>query len=117
MPDEPTLPTLSGWLSEWLGFQLPSIPMPQTIKNLDKAVGKILLAAGENAEARIKANTGKAKARGKIAVEGMYRTEEEKRKLGNRAATVAIAVDELNSTSDQKEQVDAKAEIDDDWLN
>jgi hypothetical protein len=58
------LPTLSDWIANWLGFQLPAIPMPQTIRNLDKAVGKILLAAGENAEARIRSNTGKAKAKG-----------------------------------------------------
>ncbi|QQO31205.1 hypothetical protein JJC00_21400 [Bradyrhizobium diazoefficiens] len=67
------LPTLSDWLANWLGFQLPSIPMPQTIKNLDKAVGRILLASGENVEARIKSNTGAVKAAGKISVEGMYR--------------------------------------------
>lgn len=121
MPDDlslPTgknsLPTMGDWIASWLGFQLPSIPMPQTVKNLDKAVGKILLAAGENAEARIKANTGKAKAKGKIEVDGMYRTAEEKRKLENRAATVRIAVDEMN---DKPKSEDAGQEIDDDWLN
>ncbi|MDI3559547.1 DUF2806 domain-containing protein [Bradyrhizobium sp. Arg816] len=81
---------------------------------MDKAVGKILLAAGENAEARIKANTGKQRAKGKIDVEGLYRTEEERRKLENRAATVRVAVDEL---SEKPSREDAKEEIDDDWLN
>jgi hypothetical protein len=113
-PGDNPLPTMSDWIANWLGFQLPAIPMPQTVKNLDKAVGKILLAAGENAEARIKSNTGKAKAKGKIEVEGMYRTDEEKRKLENRAATVRIAVDEVN---DKPQQQDAAQEIDDDWLN
>jgi len=108
------LPTLGDYLANWLGFQLPSVPLPQTVKNLDRAVGKILLAAGENAEARIKANTGKQKAKGKIEVEGMYRTEEERRKLENRAATVKVAVDELN---ERQAQTDATQEIDDDWLN
>ena len=108
------LPTLSDWIANWLGFQLPAIPMPQTVKNLDKAVGKILLAVGENAEARIKSNTGKAKAKGKIEIEGMYKTEEEKRKLENRAATVKVAVDEINEKPSQQ---DATQEIDDDWLN
>jgi uncharacterized protein DUF2806 len=112
MPD--SLPTIRDWLSNWLGFQLPSLPMPQAMKNLDKAVGKILLAAGENAVERIKSNTGKVKAAGKISVEGMYRTEEEKRKLENRAATVKVAVDELNEKPPEQ---DAAAEIDDDWLN
>ncbi|WP_210316036.1 DUF2806 domain-containing protein [Bradyrhizobium sp. cir1] len=109
------LPTLGDWLANWLGFQLPSIPMPQTAKNLDKAVGKILLAAGENVEARIKANTGKQEAKGEIEIEGMYRTEEDRRKIENRAATVKVAVDELNANPNQK--ADAAQEIDDDWLN
>lgn len=108
------LPSFRDWLSGWLGFQVPSVPMPQTLQNLDKAVGKVLLASGENAEARIKANTGQKKAAGKIAIEGLYRTEEEKRKLENRAATVQIAVDEMNETPSTS---DAKQEIDDDWLN
>lgn len=108
------LPTLSDWLANWLGFKLPAIPMPQTVKNLDKAVGKILLAAGENAETRIKSNTGKVRASGKIEIAGMYRTGEEKRKIENRAASVKVAIDELN---DGKPTIDAEAEIDDDWLN
>ncbi|MCK1391621.1 DUF2806 domain-containing protein [Bradyrhizobium sp. 1] len=108
------LPTLSEAIANWLGFQLPSIPMPQTVKNVDKAVGQVLLAAGENAAARIKANTGKQKAKGKIEIEGMYRTEEEKRKLENRAASVKGAIDELNEKPSQQ---DATQEIDDDWLN
>ena len=108
------LPSMSDWIANWLGFQLPSIPMPQTVRNFDKAVGKILLAAGDNAEARIKANTGKAKAKGRIEIDGLYRTDEEKRKLENRAATVKIAVDEMN---DKPGQQDARDEIDDDWLN
>jgi hypothetical protein len=88
--------------------------MPQTVKNLDKAVGKILLAAGENAEARIKANTGKQKAAGRLAIDGMYRTAEDKRKLENRAATIKVAVDEMNQNSSE---ADARGDIDDDWLN
>jgi hypothetical protein len=108
------LPTMSDWIANWLGFQLPSIPMPQTVKNFDKAVGRILLAAGENAEERIKANTGKAKVKGQIEIDGMDRTDEEKRKLENRAATVKVAVDEMNEKPTQQ---DAQREIDDDWLN
>src|SRR5258705_4572132 len=44
----------------------------------------------------------------------MYKTEEEKRKLENRAATVKVAVDEINEKPSQQ---DATQEIDDDWLN
>jgi hypothetical protein len=95
MSDDSELPTLSEAISNWLGIQLPTIAMPQTLKNLDKAIGKIALAAGENVEARIKANTGKAKAQGKIDVTGMYRNEEEKRKVENRADTTRIAIEDL----------------------
>lgn len=38
-----TVPTLSEWIGQTLGFQLPALPaMPQTLKNLDK-VGAALL--------------------------------------------------------------------------
>ena len=114
---ENPLPSVRDWIASWLGFQLPNIPMPQIVKNFDKAIGKILLAAGENAEARIKVNTGKAKAKGKIAIEGLYRTEEEKRKIENRASIVKVAVDEMNNSTADKIATDAKSEIDDDWLN
>lgn len=113
MADEP-LPSLGEIVSQWLGFQLPSISLPQTLKNLDKAVGKLLLASSENAEARIKANTGKVKVKGKIAVEGLYRTEEEKRKVENRADVVAVAIEDMNAAGETE---DAKSDIDDDWLN
>jgi Protein of unknown function (DUF2806) len=114
MPNDNDLPSISNYISNWLGFQLPAISLPQTVKNFDKAIGNILLAVGENMEARIKGNTAKAKAKGKIAVDGLYRTEEEKRKIENRAAAVQIAVDDLNS---QQQFTDAQSEIDDDWLN
>jgi hypothetical protein len=115
MSEEGDLPTLSDIISNWVGFKLPTIiPLPQTRRNFDKAVGKILLAAGENAEARIKSSTGQVKAKGKIAIEGLYRTEEEKRKIGNRAEVVRVTVNELNSDS---KTTDAQGEINEDWLN
>jgi hypothetical protein len=114
MSDDSKLPTLGEAISSWLGIQLPTIAMPQTLRNLDKAVSKIALAAGENIEARIKANTGKTKARGKIDVTGMFRNDEEKRKLENRAETTKIAIEDLRKNPGEK---DAQAEIEDDWLN
>jgi len=108
------LPTIGQLISNWLGVQLPTVPMPQTLKNFDKAVSKILLAAGENAEARIKSNTAKTKAQGKINVEGMYRTEEDRRKIENRAKATQFALEDLSANPGQN---DAQAEIDDDWLN
>jgi hypothetical protein len=113
-PNEESLPTIGQAISNWLGIQLPAIPMPQTLKNFDKAVGKILLAVGENVETRIKSNTAKAEIKGKLNVEGMYRTEEEKRKIENRAETTKAALEEIKSNPGQE---DAKDEIEDDWLN
>jgi hypothetical protein len=114
MPDGDELPTIGQAISNWLGVQLPAVPMPQTLKNFDKAVSKILLAAGENIETRIKGNTEKAKIKGKLDVEGMYRTEEEKRKIENRAEAMKAALEEISSNPGQ---TDAQTEIEDDWLN
>jgi Protein of unknown function (DUF2806) len=112
MAEGDQLPTISEAISNWLGVQIPGLP--QTLKNTDKAVGKLILALGENLEARMRSNTGKVKAQGKIDVEGMYRTEEEKRKLENRAAVTQAALEEMEADT---QKVDAKSEIEDDWLN
>jgi hypothetical protein len=112
--NESTVPTFSNWLAHLLGFQLPAIPLPQTAKNLDKAVGSIFLAAGDNVIARIKANSERVIAGGKIRVDGMYRTEDERRKLQNRADVTALAIREFSTSSSFE---DAQTEIDEDWLN
>jgi hypothetical protein len=114
MPGDDELPTLGQAISNWLGIQLPSVTLPQTIRNVDKAIGKLILAVGENFESRIKANTAKAKAKGKINVDGLFRTEEERRKLENRAATTKAALEEMEANPST---ADAPSEIDDDWLN
>jgi Protein of unknown function (DUF2806) len=116
MSDTDGLPTIGDLISNWLGVKLPAIAIPlrQTRKNFDKALSKIVLAAGENVEARIKSNTAKTKARGKIDVDGMYRTEDERRKIENRAAATQAAIEDLRQSPPQD---DAQAEIDDDWLN
>ena len=112
MPDD--LPTIGEIISNWLGVKLPAIPMKQTLKNFDKALSKIVLATGENFETRIKRNTAKTKAQGKIDVEGMYRNADEKRKLENRAGATKAALEDLRQSPPQD---DAQSEIDDDWLN
>jgi hypothetical protein len=114
MPEGDELPTIGELVSNWLGVQLPALPMRQTAKNLDKALSKIVLALGENLEARIKSNTTKTKAHGKINVEGMYRTADEKRKLENRAAATQAALEDLRRSPPRD---DAQSEIEDDWLN
>ena len=115
MSDE-ELPTIGEAISEWLGIQLPGLPIPlkQTMKNIDKAISKVVLAGGENIEARIKASTAKAKARSKIDIEGIFRTEEEKRKFENRAAAMKVALEDIQ---EKPKTTDAPSEIEDDWLN
>lgn len=114
MADGDKLPTISEAISNWLGVQLPSLHAPQTLKNLDKAISKVVLASGENIAERIKDNTSKVKARGEIAVEGMYRTADDERKGRNRAATTKAAMKDLEREPPSE---DAKEEISDDWLN
>jgi hypothetical protein len=108
------LPTIGEAISNWLGVQLPAVHLPQTIKNIDKAIGKIVLAGGENLEAHIKANTSKTKAIGKLNVDGLFRTEEEKRKLENRAAAMKAALEDIETNP---AAIDSPSEIEDDWLN
>jgi hypothetical protein len=108
------LPTIGELISNWLGVRLPTVTLPQTLKNVDKAIAKIILAGGQNLEARIKGNTARSRVTSKINVEGLFRTEEEKRKLENRAAATKAALEDMDANPTT---VDASAEIDDDWLN
>ena len=114
MPDNVELPTIGQLISNWLGVQLPAVAMPQTLKNIDKAIGKIILAGGENFEARIKGNTAQERAKNKINLDGLFRTEEQRRKFENRAAATKAALEDVVATPTT---ADAQAEIDDDWLN
>lgn len=104
-------------ISGWLGIKLPSIPMPQTLKNLDKAVSTLVVAVGLNFEERVNVNTSKVVAKGKIDVEGLYRNAEEKRKIENKAEIVKIALEDLGSKHANDDKDDATKEIEDDWLN
>lgn len=113
--DKPKLPTIHEWLSEWAGVQLPGLPsMPQTLKNLDKAIGSVVLALGDNVKARVAANTGKVDAGGKIDVDDLVRNAEERRKLENRAAIAQIAVEDISTNPGKS---DAPSEVETDWLN
>ncbi|EKS38748.1 DUF2806 domain-containing protein [Afipia clevelandensis] len=112
--DSENLPTIRGWLESWLGFQLPTIPMPNTLKNLDKAISTIVLATAANAKVRIDGSTGKIKAANQITVDDMFRTAEEKRKFENRSAATKAAIEDLRN---EPPQTDAADQIEEDWLN
>jgi hypothetical protein len=109
-----TLPTFKEWVESYLGFQLPSVPLPHTLKNADKAVAKVVLALGENVEARIRGGTKLVRTKSKITVDQLFRTADEKRKFENRAAATRVALDEIKQAPGT---VDATADIEDDWLN
>jgi Protein of unknown function (DUF2806) len=113
MPDD-QLPTIGQLVSNWLGVQLPAIPLPQTLRNIDKAIGKVILAAGANLEARIKGSTEQVKAKTEINIDELFRTDEEKRKFQNRTAATKAALEDIDS---HRNEPDAQAEIEDDWLN
>jgi hypothetical protein len=121
--DDDKLPTIWEALSQWLGVQLPTVQIPllQTRKNVDKALSRIVLALGRNAEARVDRNTAgvegateKSRAIGATEVDRMLRTEEDRRKLENRACTVMVALEDLETNPPD---ADATCEIDEDWLN
>jgi hypothetical protein len=62
MPDDPlpvTFPTFGDWMASKLGFQLPVIHLPQTAKNLDKAIGRIIWATGADIASRIERSTSR----------------------------------------------------------
>jgi len=108
------LPTLKGWIENLLGFHLPSIPLPQTLKNTDKALGVIVTSLGNNVAERIGNNTKMLKLRGKEDRNSFAQTSEEVRKLKNRADIFKMAVDNLEQHPGSH---DAPGEIEDDWLN
>jgi hypothetical protein len=115
MSEEPeNLPSVRDWLQQWLGFQLPSIPLPQTLKNLDKAIATVVLATANNAKVRIDGSTNKVKAANKLVIEDMFQTASEKRKFENRAGTTRAAIDDLKH---QPPEEDATGEVEEDWLN
>lgn len=127
-------PSLVEWFENFLPFRLPRIPLPQTAKNLDKAVARIVDAGGENAVTRIAGSTQKQAAIGRGTADFIQRgyelassknSYEDERALNyflsqakieqeNRESIFKVAAEDLASTPPQR---DAESEISDDWLN
>jgi hypothetical protein len=56
MAENDEVPTLKEAIEQWLGVQLPAIPLPQTVRNLDKAIAKVVslrVKISKNESARI----------------------------------------------------------------
>lgn len=142
MPDDPVpvnLPTFKDWISSWLGFQLPAIHLPQTAKNLDKALGRLIEAGGANIASRWERDTSNRDARKNaeahiIGTSGNYVAGQINNqsslsdraltfsfgdtvlKQANRETIAKLAIEDLRSKS-TGDSSDAAAELDDDWLN
>lgn len=131
-------PSLGEYIERWLPFKLPSIPFPQTRKNFDKAVSKLVLLAPEALTGwhRRRAKIMDAKADAQIefinkgAEEAIARIEAGDKGLADRA--VASAFGKQLQAQHNRERIakfaaaeieadpgssEASAEIDDDWLN
>lgn len=113
--DKPPLPSIREALSEWLGVRLPGLPpMPQTLKNLDKAVSAVVLSVGQNLTARVDANTGKVTAVAEVSQRAITQNTEDSRKVENRTEIGRLALEEIATNPGPS---DALSEIEDDWLN
>jgi Protein of unknown function (DUF2806) len=138
-PVPTNLPTLSEKIWGWFGLQVPSIPLPQTVKNLDKALGRLIAVGGENLASRMEHDTSRRQARAEaeadiIDVSGGYLgsqitdqgpfTEralefafgDSVLKQSNREKIARLAIEDF-TTKSAGQTADAAAEIDEDWLN
>ncbi|WP_166141181.1 DUF2806 domain-containing protein [Methylosinus sp. RM1] len=135
----PALPTLSDKLSTLLGFQIPTIPLPQTARNLDKAVSRLLLAGSDNLTGRFERGTlirqAKTSADLRLIEEASKRLPnrlETNSNLAERALEFSLSESILRQTNREEiarlaitdlhekcpnQTTDAPTEIDDDWLN
>lgn len=113
------LPSLTDWLSNRLGFKIPGLG-PQSIKNLDKAIGRLILAGSDILEEKIRHWEKKNEIRHEFELEHIIKSEQERLYLRNKLAILKHATDQLESEREQKnsnQEDNSAAEIEDDWLN
>jgi hypothetical protein len=141
-------PGFLEWLAGKLGvpFALPKLALPQTIKNGDKAFGRLLAAGLDNASGRIERNTAirevkteadltiirsaaaefaaQLKTDPALAERALdYTFKDSILKQSSRERVGRLALEHLNAqatmgaSSTKTAGPDASAEIDDDWLN
>ena len=134
------LPNAHDWLSNILGINLPHLPpLPQTIKNFDKAIARLVLATGEDLSSRLEQKVAIRKAKstaeqaaikatskgyvGQIQEGGdefdraaQYTYGESILSQRNRENVLRLAYDKL-ATEETKKTGDSQEAISDDWLN
>lgn len=107
-------PTITELIESFFGITLPKIPLPQTLKNADKALSVLVLALGKNITERLSNSTKMIQVKGKLARIELENRSEADRKADNRVNVGRIAMEVL---SDQSNDHDAPSEIESDWLN
>ena len=131
-------PSLLDYLEEFLPFRIPRIPLPQTAKNLDKAVAKLIEGKSlrQAHQMRIDCSEDRARSRARIQLIDTGAEAAVKRILGGdtllEQRAIAAAIGDAIEQQEIKERVlemaarqlerdppleDAQSEIDDDWLN
>lgn len=134
----PEKPSFVEWLESFLPFTLPRIALPQTAKNLDKALARVVDAGGDYYASSIDQTRRLQDARTGASIDLIKRgTREVAKRLAagdealadrsieaaigeqvrsqrNREAIVGEAIKELEH---DPPTTDAPGEIDDDWLN
>jgi hypothetical protein len=126
--------SLSDWLTKWLPFTLPHIPLVQTANNLDKAAASIVAAAGNNIVARVRASTTRVDAKSdaeKALIEfGKDQLSHAPQDIADRAMQYALG-DAISKQLNRENifrlagekiaadppETDASSQIDDDWLS
>ncbi len=128
------LPTLSEKLSAWFGCQIHLPPLPQTVKNLDKAIGRLVDCGSSFLERNATLRRAKTKldeqlidaagkrasqeiiAGGPIAERALdYTLRESILRQTNRETIARLAIQHVVQKSEQN-PADATAEIEDDCL-
>ncbi|WP_426440667.1 DUF2806 domain-containing protein [Bradyrhizobium genosp. P] len=148
LPVPEAKPSLLDWLAVKLGlpFALPKLALPQTMKNADKAFGRLIAAGVDNVSGRIERDTAIREAKteaeltvikaaaGQLAAQSKtdpslteraleYTFGETVLKQKNREQVGRLALEHLNAAVQSEAGhagqagTDATAEIDDDWLN
>ncbi|MBN8534647.1 MAG: DUF2806 domain-containing protein [Rhizobiales bacterium] len=133
--DSEKLPSLGQLIEAKLGFKLPTLALPQTAKNLDRAVARLVLAGSDNLAARIDRNTASLNARsqadakliegaGDVARSALDSIEDRAEKFAtadailkqeNRESIVRGAIEQLSMLGE--EATESASEISQDWLN
>lgn len=135
----PDLPSASDALSNWLGFKLPAIPLPQTVRNVDKAVARLVGTGADYVAAKIEGKTHQTNARvraeiemiqaaSRLAIESLpsdpdlakraieFTLRNSVLRQRNKEQVSRLAIEHITQHKNH-ETTDAQSEIDDDWLN